>query len=91
MAKISRDSAEVMAANALGFLAEDEDRFGDFLALTGLSPDDVRSQVNDPTFLAGVMQYMVENERLLVEFASSADLIAEAVAEAAQALGVHWE
>jgi hypothetical protein len=44
-----------------------------------------------PGFLRGVMQHLVENEALLLEFAASAGLKPEHVAAAAQALGVRWD
>ena len=41
------DQAEIIALQALAFLAEDAQRLGSFLALTGLGPDELRAQARD--------------------------------------------
>ena len=50
---LSLEAAESMAAQGLAFLAEDPARLSRFLAATGLTPDQIREQVNAPQFLAG--------------------------------------
>ena len=88
--KLTPAAAEVIAIDALAFIAADDDLLSRFVALTGLDPSTVRSEIQKPAFLHGVMHFLVEDERLLVAFAASAGLKPEQVAAAAQALGVRW-
>ena len=80
------ESAQSLAISALAFIAADPDRLGRFLNLTGLGPDNLRTAAADPAFLASVLDYLIADETLLVEFAGDAGLKPEAVAQAQQAL-----
>src|SRR6478609_9187584 len=80
------DSAQSLAVGALAFIAADPDRLGRFLNLTGLGPDNLRTAAADPAFLGSVLDYLIADETLLVEFAGDAGLKPEAVAQAQQAL-----
>ena len=68
---ISKDWAEAVAIDGLGFLASDMERLEPFLALTGLDPGNLRAAAATPGFLAGVLDHIAGNERLLVTFAES--------------------
>lgn len=72
-------SAETVAIQALGWIASDEERLGRFMGLAGLSVDELRARAGEPEFLGGVLDFVLENESLLVEFAESAGLKPEAV------------
>jgi hypothetical protein len=61
--------AEAMAIAALSFLANDPDRLGTFLALSGLGPESLRSAAGEPQFLLGVLDHVVSDEKLLLDFA----------------------
>src|SRR6476659_7409288 len=76
------DSAQSLAVSALTFIAADSDRLSRFLGLTGLGPDNLRTAAADPAFLGSVLDYLVADEALLVEFAADAGLKPEAVAMA---------
>src|SRR5258705_1079902 len=65
----SRESAEKLAISALGFLAEDEERVGQFLSVTGIGPDMIRRAAADPSFLAGVLDHVGGDEALLLAVA----------------------
>ena len=82
-----RAAAEALAVEALSFLAAEPERLGRFLALTGIGPDEIRDAAAAPHFLAGVLDHIVGDERLLIEFATQASLKPEAVMRAATALG----
>lgn len=66
------DHAEVLALQALAFLASNKDKFGRFLRLTGVNLDAIRSGATDSQFLASVLDYMLQDEPLLLEWCSSA-------------------
>ncbi len=80
------DSAQSLAVGALAFIAADSDRLNRFLSLTGLGPDNLRTAAADPAFLGSVLDYLVADEALLMDFASDAGLKPEAVARAHGAL-----
>ena len=86
MQSASPDSARPVAVSALAFIAADPDRLSRFLGMTGLGPDNLRTAAEDPAFLGSVLDYLVADEALLVEFATDAGLKPEAVARAHAAL-----
>ena len=66
--KLEREQAEVVALEALAFLALESDRLGRFLGLTGTGPEQVRDRYSDPEFLAGVLDHVLSDETLLIAF-----------------------
>jgi hypothetical protein len=82
MQSATSDSAQSLAVSALAFIAADSDRLNRFLSLTGLGPDNLRTAAADPAFLGSVLDYLVGDEALLVEFAADAGFKPEAVARA---------
>ena len=93
MQSASSNSARSLAVSALTFIAADPDRLSRYLGITGLGPDNLRTAAADPAFLGSVLDYLVADEKLLVEFAADAGLKPEAVARAQAALSRtrHWE
>lgn len=69
---LAAEVAEVLAIQGLGFIAQDGERLGRFLALTGMGPTEIRQAAHDRHFLAGVLDYLAGDEELLVAFASHA-------------------
>src|SRR5271156_2350953 len=88
MQSASPDSARSLAVSALTFIAADPDRLNRFLGITGLGPDNLRTAAADPAFLGSVLDYLVADEKLLVEFAADAGLKPEGVARAHAALSM---
>lgn len=83
---------EAMAIEVLGFLAEDPDRLAQFVALAGIDLADLRSAAAQPGFLAGVMEFLMQDDSLVIAFASHANRRPESVAAAARRMGVGaWE
>ncbi len=66
--------AEVVALGVLRFLASDSKHFDRFISLSGLSPQDISALAAEPHFLASVMDYILSDERLLLEFAETDSL-----------------
>ena len=81
-----RDRAETLAIAALSFLAEDPERLGIFLALSGIGPESLRAAAGEPHFLAGVLDHVVGNEKLLLDFATHQGIDPFDVTRARQAL-----
>ncbi len=86
------EAAQALAIDALAFLADDPQRLGRFLALSGLGPADVRAASRDPGFLAGVLEHICGDEPLLLAFAERAQVPPKTVTQALAALaGAAWE
>jgi hypothetical protein len=77
---------EVIALKALGFLAQDGERFQRFLNLTGIELHAIRDAATDPAFLGGVLDHLLGDQTLLLVFAESENLAPEQVAKARRAL-----
>jgi hypothetical protein len=67
----SREAAEALALEGLTFLAADPEHLERFVALTGLSPDNLRATGATADFLAGVLDYIAGDEPLLLAFAAN--------------------
>jgi Protein of unknown function (DUF3572) len=74
--------AETVALEALAFLGGDHDRLATFLDLTGLDVAGLRAAARDPGFLAGVLDHIAGDERLLLSFAAESGRAPEFVAAA---------
>ncbi len=83
---LSIEQAEKLAIGALAFLASQPETLGRFLQLTGIAPANLRSAAAEPGFLAGVLDYLLTNEALLVDYAHDAGLAPEEIARARAAL-----
>jgi len=84
--KQRQEAASAMAVAALGFIAEDGERLGRFLAITGIGPESIREAAREPDFLLGVLDYLVSDEPLLVAFAKENGFEPEHVARARDVL-----
>ncbi|HKS85130.1 MAG TPA: DUF3572 domain-containing protein [Pseudolabrys sp.] len=90
--KFQRPDAEALAIQALTFIAEDAERLGRFLAVTGIGPTEIRSAAREPGFLGGVLDYIASDERLVTAFAGAAGIDPAAVDKGRAALsGARWE
>ncbi len=87
----SREAAEMLAIQALAFIAEEPQRLGAFLSTSGIGPETIREAAGDPAFLAGVLEHMLGEENLLLAFADSAGIDPAGVRRARNALGKPWE
>jgi len=89
----AHESAELLAVQALTFIAEDAARMRDFLAATGLAPGQIRTAAKAEGFLAGVLEHMLGDESLLVAFADSVGIDPAEIGRARAVLGrgANWE
>jgi hypothetical protein len=83
----TREVAEMLAIQALGFIAEEPERLNSFLGVTGIALAQIRAAAREPGFLAGVLEHMLGDESLLIAFAASAGIDPGEVARARGALG----
>jgi Protein of unknown function (DUF3572) len=80
--RLSRDEADTIALQALGFMVEDDDRISGFMGETGIAPDDLRNHATAPAILNAVLDYLTRDETLLLMFAANAGIRPELVTPA---------
>jgi len=80
------DQAETIALSALAFLADDVQRLGRFLALTGVGPAELREEARNPRMLAAVLNHLLQDESLLLVFAASQGIPADLIGPAQSTL-----
>ena len=76
-----------MALAALGWLLGEEDRAQRLLALTGLTPDDLRAGLGDPAVLGAVLEFLCGHEPDLVAAAAALGVAPGELAAAREGLG----
>ena len=87
-----REVAEIVAIQALSFLAGDSARLGAFLAESGIGPETLRKSAADPQFLTSVLDFVLRDEATVKAFAEASKLHPTNIAAAREALGdPKWE
>jgi hypothetical protein len=79
--------SQTLALAALGWVLSDESRAERLLALTGLTPDDLRAGLGDPAVLGAVLEFLTAHEPDLLAAASALEVKPDALALAARELG----
>lgn len=65
------EDAETVALNVLGFLAESPQALETLMNQSGLDSSTIRKRATDRDFLAAVVDFLMTNEELLVDFCES--------------------
>jgi hypothetical protein len=87
-----REVAEIVAVQALSFIAGDVGRLGQFLAETGIGPETLRTAASDPHFLLHVLDFVLRDDATVKAFAAASQLHPTNIAAARQALSdPTWE
>ncbi len=81
-----REVAEIVAIQALSFIAGEPGRLGLFLAESGIGPETLRTAAADPKFLASVLEFVMRDDATVKAFAEASKLHPTNVAAAHQAL-----
>ena len=84
---LTRERAEILALEALAWLAAQPDAIAKFLTLSGLEASDLRRAVTDSGLQTSVLDFLLGDESLLLEFCESASLKPPAVHTARYRLG----
>jgi len=75
---MDHERAEIIAINALSFIAENETYLSGYLKLSGMSLDYVKASMaktsSMKTILASVIDYMLQNEKCLLDFAENYEI-----------------
>ena len=85
------EEAEVIGLRALAFLAEDEARLSRFLALTGLTGEELSMRAADTATLCAVLDHLAGDESMLLVFTASASLPPERIGPASELLASRAE
>jgi Protein of unknown function (DUF3572) len=87
-----REVAEIVAVQALSFVAGDAERLGMFLAESGIGPETLRTAAADPHFLGSVLDFILRDDATVKAFAAASELHPTNIAAARQALeDPDWE
>ncbi|MFZ4808316.1 MAG: DUF3572 family protein [Hyphomicrobiaceae bacterium] len=86
MAPLTEREAAEIGDRALAFLAVEPARLVAFLQATGMAPSTLRAQSDAPATLAAVLRYLLEDESLLLVFATEAAIAPDRIAPAAALL-----
>ncbi len=90
--KNPREVAEIVAIQALSFIAGEPERLGLFLAESGIGPETLRNAAADPRFLASVLDFVMRDDATVKAFAEVSQLHPTNIAAAHQALNdPDWE
>ncbi|WP_246660358.1 DUF3572 domain-containing protein [Nitratireductor sp. XY-223] len=76
-----------LAVDVLSWIASDGEMMSRFLAISGLSVDNLRAASSEPGFLAGVLGFLMAHEPTLLAYCSARDIDPETVVEAWRELG----
>lgn len=79
-------TADVLALEVLGFLAETHGTLEDFAAETGITLAEMRAQASEPQFLAAVMDFLLTHEDLARGFCMAHSISAESLHRARRRL-----
>lgn len=76
---VQSQEAEILALQALAFLAADSERLERFLALTGLDPAELRHGATRPELLGAILDHLLNDESLLLIFAETQGISPEKI------------
>lgn len=89
-----QEQAEIVALQALGWLAGEEEALGTFLAQSGIGAEALRELAGSAEFLAAVMDFVLESDSRILSVAAAAGLPPEQLATVRAALPggapPHW-
>lgn len=78
---------QALALSALGWVLGDESRASRLLALTGLTPEDLRAGLGDPGLLGAVLDFLTAHEADLVDAADALGVAPQVLVAARERLG----
>ena len=79
--KLSHDP-QALALGALGWVLSDDDHAERFLALTGVSPEELRARIGEPSVLIAVLDFLMAHEPDLIAAALALEVEPQALVAA---------
>lgn len=90
----TRETAETLALEALGWLVANDDLMPVFMGSSGMSEADVRAGADDPLFLGAVLDFLMMDDAWVIAFCDTKQLAYDRIMQARAALPggeqVHW-
>ena len=83
---LAPQAVESLAIKALTLIASDPALTSSFMNLSGFDPGSLRMAAKRPDFLAGVLDYVMTDERLILDLAAATGYRPEAIAAACRSL-----
>ena len=77
--KTPTPSLDELTQLSLDYLVQNPEQLGEFMVQTGLDPQSLRRLVGTSEFAHGLLDYVVQNEPLLLAVASAAQLRPESI------------
>jgi len=81
------EKAEILALEALAWLAGRHDDITGFLAVSGLETADLRQAAGERDFLVSLLDFLLANEVLLLDFCRDASMPPQTIHKARFAMG----
>ena len=72
--QMTLETAQEIATGALLQLARDPEQIGRFLAVSGIGPESIRQIAEEPGFLAGVLEFYMADEAMLLAYCENVGL-----------------
>ena len=76
---MTEENAKIMGESALAFLANNVELLSQFLVQTGVGPNDVRERKNDPEFLGHVLDFLLQDDSMILAFSEYAGVVPDIV------------
>jgi hypothetical protein len=86
-ARMTPDSAQTLALKALGFVANSEGALDRLMELSGLDRDTLRQGAEEPEMLASLLDFLLADEALLIDFCHAESIDPKAIHMARHVLG----
>jgi hypothetical protein len=80
--RMTPEKAEILALEALAWLAGQPDGIARFLAVSGLEAADLRRAAGDRDLLGALLDFLLINEPLLLEFCRDASMPTQSIHQA---------
>jgi hypothetical protein len=91
---MEQDNARILALQALGWLAGDDELFAAFLGMTGASAADIRATADQPALMISVLDFILQRDDWVLACAAAAGVRPEEIGAARARLGgrdqMHW-
>ncbi len=86
VSSINAAEAATITLNLIAYIASDDDRLERFIGLSGISLADLQSGAANPEFQGFVLEYALQDESLIIDFAAFSGLKPESLQRARFAL-----
>ena len=83
---MSPEQAETIALQALSFVAKNNELLSHFLKNSGLTPQDLKKRFREPDLLGGVLDAILADDTVLLDFCKATSLSPETIIRARHAL-----